>query len=63
MYLNIARLWLLRVPVAYLLAFVLEIGPGAIWWGMFISNMLTAAAGLLYLKRGTWVGALDSREV
>lgn len=63
MYLNIARLWLLRVPVAYFLAFVLEIGPGAIWWGMFVSNMLTAAAGLLYLKKGTWIGALDSREV
>jgi MATE family, multidrug efflux pump len=63
MYLNIARLWVLRVPVAYLLAFVLEIGPGAIWWGMFVSNMVTAAAGLLYLRRGTWVRALDAREV
>ena len=63
MYLNIARLWLLRVPVAYLLAFVIGIGPGAIWWGMFVSNMVTAIAGLLYLKRGTWIQALDSREV
>ena len=63
MYLNIARLWLLRVPAAYLLAYVVRIGPGAIWWGMFLSNIVTAAAGLLYLRKGTWVRALDGREV
>lgn len=63
MYLNIARLWVLRVPVAYLLGFVIGIGPGAIWWAMFISNMITAAAGLLYMSRGTWVRALESQKV
>ncbi len=63
MFLNIARLWVLRVPVAYLLGFVIGIGPGAIWWAMFVSNMATAVAGLLYLRKGSWVRALDPEEV
>ena len=63
MYLSIARLWLLRVPLAYMLCFMLNLGAVGIWWAMFISNVVTAAAGLLYLKRGTWTGALDQREV
>lgn len=63
MYLSIARLWLLRVPVAYILCFMTAVGAGGIWWAMFVSNMVTAAAGLLYLKKGPWTEALDPREV
>lgn len=63
MYLNIARLWALRIPVVYLLAYVVGLGPASIWWGMFVSNMVTAAAGMFYLRKGTWVTALNPGEV
>jgi len=63
MYLNLARLWLLRIPIVYLLAYSWEIGPASIWWGMFLSNMVTSAAGLYYLRRGTWITALDPGEL
>ena len=63
MYLNISRLWLLRLPVAYFLSFIVGIGPAGIWWGMFFSNSLTAAIGLYYLRRGTWVDVLSPEEV
>jgi len=63
MVLNIARLWLLRIPVVYLLAFLFDAGPASIWWGMFVSNMVTALMGLFYLRKGTWVNALDPAEL
>lgn len=46
---NIFRLWGLRVPLLYLMAFTLGWGPVGIWWSMFVSNMgVTAIAWFLY---------------
>ena len=59
MYLNISRLWLFRLPLAYLFAIRLSWGPSGIWWAMFFSNMIVAAIGLLWFHRGTWTTALD----
>jgi putative MATE family efflux protein len=59
MILNIARLWGIRVPLAYLLALALAWGPSGIWWSMFTSNLVVAAAGFLWLSRGTWLTKID----
>lgn len=59
MFLNIARLWGLRVPAAYLLAVVLAAGPVGIWVSMVISNVVIAAAGFWILSKGRWLTALD----
>jgi putative MATE family efflux protein len=59
LYLNVARLWGLRVPIAWLLAFGLGIGPLGIWVSMVISNIVTAAAGFWILSKGRWLTALD----
>lgn len=59
MFLNIGRLWGLRLPVAYLLAIVLNWGPDGIWWSMFFSNLVTATAGFLVLRRGRWLSKID----
>ncbi|MBU1700772.1 MAG: MATE family efflux transporter [Candidatus Eisenbacteria bacterium] len=62
MILNMGRLWLVRVPGAYLLAKVLQLGPLGLWWAMFLSNMLTAIAGTIWFSLGTWKKAvIDSR--
>ncbi len=63
MYLNIARLWALRLPVAYGLAYLVGFGPGSIWWAMFVSNMVTAAIGLYYFRTDRWLTALNPDEV
>jgi putative MATE family efflux protein len=63
MSLNFARLWILRLPVAYLGAFLFPGRPEVIWWAMFISNVGVAAAGFLLLRRGKWLTALDPGEV
>ncbi|MBN2171583.1 MAG: MATE family efflux transporter [Candidatus Krumholzibacteriota bacterium] len=52
--LNLSRLWLLRIPCAWLLAVVLAMGPGGLWWAMFLSNTVTALAALVWFSRGTW---------
>lgn len=54
MVLNLSRLWLLRIPGAYLLAFTFGMGPMGIWWAMFISNTVTTMAGALWFSAGTW---------
>jgi putative MATE family efflux protein len=54
MILSLSRLWLLRVPLAYLLSFVLAWGHLGIWWGMFISNVVISIVGLFWFKKGTW---------
>ncbi len=63
MYLNLARLWVLRVPVAYLLGNVLNLGPTGIWYSMLFSNLLTAIAGFIIIRRGKWEHAIDPDEL
>jgi len=57
--LAVLRLWVIRVPLAYHLAFNTSLGPLSIWIAMFASNFLTAAAGMAYFKLGRWKRALD----
>jgi putative MATE family efflux protein len=63
MYLNLARLWVLRVPVAYLLGKVLDFGPDGVWYAMLISNLLTAAAGFIIVRRGKWESTIDPDDI
>ncbi len=58
MLMNAGRLWLIRVPLAYLFSLGLGMGPLGIWVAMFISNFLTALAGYLYYRRGGWMTVL-----
>ncbi len=54
MVLNVSRLWLLRIPAAYLLAYSLGMGPSGIWWSMFFSNVAVTIVGWIWFKKGTW---------
>lgn len=63
MLLSIARLWLIRLPLAYALAYVTDLGPYTVWIAMFVSNALTALAGGIYFKAGRWKRALNPDEV
>ena len=59
MYLQILRLWGIRVPGAYLLAYVAHFGPSGIWYAMLWSNIICFVVGLLWLRRGSWKTAID----
>jgi Na+-driven multidrug efflux pump len=54
MVLNMARLWVIRIPLAYFLAFHTTMGKDGLWWAMFVSNVLTALAGGVWFSAGTW---------
>ncbi len=47
-------LWGLRLPLAQYFSVNLDWGTSGIWWGMFISNLVSAIIGVLWFKRGTW---------
>jgi len=54
MILGIIRLWLMRIPFSYILAFQVGWGVEGLWWGMAISNLTSAAAALIWASLGGW---------
>jgi len=63
MYLNVMRLWGLRVPIAAILAYWVGIGPPSIWIAMFISNIVTATVGFAILRQGRWLTKINPDEI
>jgi putative MATE family efflux protein len=54
MVLNMTRLWVLRIPGAYFLAYTVGMGTMGIWWAMFLSNTVTALIGWFWFRSGSW---------
>ncbi len=63
MVLSVVRLWVVRVPLAYALAFLAGMGPMSIWIAMFASNLATALAGFAWFRGGRWKKALGTSEI
>lgn len=54
MILAVVALWGFRVPLAHLLSSYFSMETRGIWWGMFMSNFLSAIIGALWFKKGNW---------
>ncbi|MCF8002242.1 MAG: MATE family efflux transporter [Halanaerobiales bacterium] len=54
MILAIIALWGIRLPLAQYLSINLDWGTNGIWWGMFLSNFVTAIIAAFWFKRGGW---------
>ncbi|MFP4050298.1 MAG: MATE family efflux transporter [Thermoplasmata archaeon] len=54
MVISLARLWALRLPLVYLFAFVLGWYSLGAWWGMVVSNIVSAGTALFIYKMGWW---------
>jgi Na+-driven multidrug efflux pump len=54
MFFGLFRLWGLRIPLIYLLAYALAQGADGVWWAMFWSNMGTALVSLGCFLTGNW---------
>ncbi len=54
MALSLTRLWLLRIPFVYILAFYLGWNYLGAWWGMVISNIIAAMFALALFEKGLW---------
>ena len=54
MYVALARLWMMRVPLTFLFGIVLGYGTVGAWTGMSLSNFLAGALGYAILRTGKW---------
>jgi Na+-driven multidrug efflux pump len=54
MVISLMRQWLLRLPVGYLLCFMLHMGSIGVYLGMVAGNVVCAAAMLWLFLRGRW---------
>ena len=52
--LGVARLWLLRIPLSYHLAYTMGLGDKGLWAGMALSNYIVGAAAAAWLATGRW---------
>lgn len=55
MFFGLFRLWALRVPLVYILPFVLGMGANGVWWAMLVSNFGTAALSIGIFMTGNWM--------
>jgi len=62
MLLSFVSRWLVRLPAIYLLAYTLDWGPLGLWWGMLFADVVSALAGALWLRMGTWKSAIIEIE-
>ena len=54
MVISLARLWALRLPLVYIFAFILGWYSLGAWWGMVVSNIVSAGTALVIYKMGWW---------
>jgi Na+-driven multidrug efflux pump len=59
MMISLIRLWILRIPLLILLSKYTNWGENSIWYSMFISNTLTAAASVALFYIIPWERGLN----
>ena len=60
---SLVRLWVLRLPLAYLLGGVRGMGSDGIWWAMSLSNLGAAFLALGFFLTGNWKEKVIERLV
>ncbi len=55
-------LWLVRLPTAYILIFVLEWGTVGIWTAVVLGDVVGALAAVAWFTRGTWKKSIVESE-
>jgi putative MATE family efflux protein len=51
---NFGCFWLFQIPLAYLLAHSLELGPNGVFWAVAIASSISAVVGVIIFSRGRW---------
>lgn len=55
-WINFFCFWLFQIPLAWLLALPLELGPTGVFWSIAASYSLSAVVGIALFRRGRWKG-------
>src|SRR5690606_11617944 len=53
-YINFFCFWLFQLPLAYLVAVVLDFGPIGVFCAITLAEILIAIIGILWFKKGKW---------
>lgn len=53
-WLNFLVFWMFEIPLAYVLAYNLNMGPNGVFWAITIAFSVLAVASALLFKRGKW---------
>ena len=51
---NIFCFWVFQIPLAYVLARTLDLGPRGVFWAIAISYSASAVVGIFLFRRGRW---------
>jgi len=54
MFFGLFRLWVLRVPLVFVLGFAAGMGASGVWYAMLASNVATAGVSLGFFLSGNW---------
>ena len=54
LWINIGSFWLVKIPLAYVLARTLGWGPDGIWFSVTVAYVLQAVLAMAVFKRGRW---------
>lgn len=52
--LNLFGFWMFQIPLAYVMAIMLELGPQGVFWAVSIAESCIAIAAIILFRRGTW---------
>jgi putative MATE family efflux protein len=53
-WINLVCYWMFQIPLAFVLARTLGFGAEGVFWAVPIAEVLIAAAGIVFFRRGTW---------
>ena len=60
MYLEIGRLWVVRLPMIVILSRFTNFGPSGVWLAMSVSNLMTIVYGFYLYHKRRWLGSTRS---
>lgn len=63
MYMNLGRLWCLRIPMILLFKNFTNLGTKSVWFAMVISNFIICCFGLLMYRYGKWQEKVSGKYV
>jgi len=53
-WINVGCFWLFQIPLAWVLARPMALGPDGVFWSVCLSESLLAGVALVLFRRGTW---------
>ncbi|WP_406684040.1 MATE family efflux transporter [Seonamhaeicola sp. MEBiC1930] len=53
-YINLICFWLLQLPIAYLLAMTLELGPSGVFWAVALGEVVMTIIAVFWFRKGYW---------